>query len=139
MTSEPGQGTSYFSRLDAEECWALLTEADVGRIAWVGEFGIVMIPVNYRVHEGAVVFQTAEGSILAKLAKTTPVAFEIDDIDGETATGWSVLVRGHSGPVSMGRDEAVSWLDDERSIWVAITPEQVSGRIVSGTKRGGNR
>lgn len=139
MTSEPGQGTSYFSRLDAEECWALLAEAEVGRVAWAGEFGIVVIPVNYRIHDGAITFQTADGGILAQLTNATEVAFEIDDIDGETATGWSVLVKGRSHRAVPEQEEQVSWLDDERCVWVAITADQISGRIVSGTKRGGKR
>ena len=51
MTSEPGQGVTYFSRLDADECWALLAEAEVGRVAWAHAGGIIVIPANYRIHD----------------------------------------------------------------------------------------
>ena len=135
MTSEPGQGVTYFSRLDAEECWALLAEAEVGRLAWHGADGIVVVPVNYRVSDSRIVFQTADGSSLSRLAEPTEVAFEVDDIDGEAIIGWSVLVQGTTSRVEADADKPISWLDGERSVWIAVTPGAVSGRVMSGTKR----
>ena len=137
MTSEPGQGVTYFSRLDADECWALLAEAEVGRVAWAHAGGILVIPANYRIHDRTIEFQTTEGGALSRLVEPTVVAFEVDEIDAETAMGWSVLIQGQSGPAAVDSDERVSWLDGEWPVWVAITPGQISGRVVSGTKRGG--
>lgn len=92
MTSEPGQGVTYFSRLDADECWALLAEAEVGRVAWAHAGGILVIPANYRIHDRTIEFQTTEGGALSRLVEPTVVAFEVDEIDAETAMGWSVLI-----------------------------------------------
>ena len=47
----------------------------------------------------------APGTVLAGLLTPQPVGFEIDDLDGETQTGWSVLVRGTSGPGEPGEGE----------------------------------
>ena len=66
MTREH-QPVTYFSRLDADECWALLADAEVGRIAWLGPDGINIVPVNFRTREGAIVFHTAHGTMLAAL------------------------------------------------------------------------
>lgn len=135
MTSDPGQSVSYFSRLDADECWALLAEVEVGRLAWQGDDGIVVLPVNYRLRDRSVVFQTSKDSRLSQLAEPTKVAFEVDDIDGEAIVGWSVLLQGVTGPAEADQEHRISWLDDERSVWIAVTPGAVSGRVMSGTKR----
>ena len=46
MTREH-QPVTYFSRLDADECWALLADAEIGRIAWLGDDGISILPINF--------------------------------------------------------------------------------------------
>ena len=59
-----------------------------------------MLPVNYRWHDGAVVFRTAEHSALDEDLQTGiaggeyKVAFEIDEIDAPGRQGWSVLIQG---------------------------------------------
>ena len=50
--------------------------------------------MNYRFHEGAIVFRTTTGSKLEAAGRRAAVAFEIDGWDDETQTGWSVLVKG---------------------------------------------
>lgn len=134
MTSDPAEGVTYFSRLDADECWALLAEAQVGRIAWQGDDGIVIMPVNYRVIDRRIVFQTANGGALARLVEPREVAFQVDDIDQDTVVGWSVLVQGTTGEGEPDA-ERISWLDGERPVWIAVTAGAVSGRVLSGTKR----
>jgi len=131
MTTDP-LPVSYFTRLDAEECWALLAEGDVGRIAWIAPDGISVVPVNYHLVERSIVFHTSEESFLARLAERTEVAFQVDEIDPETATGWSVLVRGESGPADR-QVSSVSWLDG--TVGLAITAASIAGRVVSGQKK----
>lgn len=129
------QQVTYFSTLDADECWALLGETEVGRIAWQGEHGITVVPVNYRVLDRTIIFHTAVGSGLSKLADGREVSFQVDEIDRDSAIGWSVLVRGTAAQA----DESVSttsWLEGERTFGVAITATSIDGRVVSGTKKG---
>ena len=135
MTSDPGRGVTYFSRLDADECWALLSEAEVGRVAWRGPEGLVIFPVNYRVAGHTIVFQTSEAGVLASLVEPTEVAFQVDDIDGDNVVGWSVLVQGTSRSGEAEKLDRISWLDGERPVWIAVTPGALSGRVMSGTKR----
>ncbi len=135
MTTDPGQEVTYFSRLDADECWALLGESQVGRIAWAGADGIAITPVNFRLHGHTIVFQTAEGGSLAGLIEPTEVAFQVDDIDGEAVVGWSVMVQGVTRSGQAEREGHISWLDGDRPVWIAITAGAVDGRVMSGTKR----
>ncbi len=131
MTTDP-QAVTYFSRLDADECWALVSDAVVGRVAWSSPEGISVVPVNFRVVEGVIVFHTTQESFLAGLAAPTEVAFQVDEIDQETATGWSVLVRGISGPADAAVS-SISWLEGGLTVGLAITASTIAGRVVSGT------
>ncbi len=133
MTTDPVD-VNYFTSLDAEECWALLAEAEVGRVAWVADDGLSVVPVNFRVIGRAVVFHTSEKSFLSALLSPTSVAFQADEIDPETATGWSVLIRGRSGPHD-GTAASISWLDSGQTLAVAITETTIAGRVVSGQKK----
>lgn len=131
--SDPDQ-VSYFSRLDVDECWALLGEAEVGRIAWRGHAGIVIVPVNFQLVGRTIVFHTVAGSALAALVDGAEVSFQVDEIDGESAIGWSVLVQGRSGPGDV-EARSVSWLGDEVTVGVSVSPTAIDGRVVSGNKK----
>jgi hypothetical protein len=65
------------------------------------------------------------------------VAFEVDHIDETMSEGWSVLVRGHARLIEEpGERLAIAQLDLEpwaggaRLNLVAITPFEVSGRVI---------
>lgn len=130
------QQVTYFSRLEGDECWALLAEAEIGRVAWQGSGGIVIVPVNYRLSDRAIVFHTAPDSALARLADGASVSFQVDEIDGDSAIGWSVLVQGTATAADPSIVTA-SWLDGERTMGVAIIASSIDGRVVSGTKKEG--
>lgn len=127
MTREP---VTYFERLEADECWALLADAAVGRIAWQSPDGLTVVPVNYVADGRRIIFHTAPGTTLAALVETTDVAFEVDQVDEETAVGWSVLARGTTAPVDAA---SVSWLAEDRTVGIMINPSSLQGRVLSGT------
>lgn len=81
--------------LDEAECRVLLGTRTVGRVAMNRRgAGPLVVPVTYALDAtGSVVFRTTAGSRLASLVRG-PVTFEVDDVDDETRTGWSVLVEG---------------------------------------------
>jgi nitroimidazol reductase NimA-like FMN-containing flavoprotein (pyridoxamine 5'-phosphate oxidase superfamily) len=78
----------------------LLGERHLGRLALVDADGPVILPVNYTLDEGSVVFRTDPGSKLDAAAAGATVAFEVDAADERHRTGWSVVVRGRAGEVS---------------------------------------
>lgn len=128
------QQVTYFSRLDHDECWALLGETEVGRIAWQGPQGIVIVPVNYQMSGRTIVFHTRPESALAQLAGGSSVSFQVDEIDKDSAIGWSVLVHGTASPADPSIINA-SWLEGERTVGVAISAVSIDGRVVSGTRK----
>src|ERR1700727_1577405 len=73
--------------LDENECLRLIAPGGIGRIAYSGRFGPAVLPVNYKLRDGAIVFRTAEHGPLDEDLRTGianadyRVAFEIDEID----------------------------------------------------------
>lgn len=80
----PGRGSSaahpVLKELPAEECWAKLARGGIRRVALSTDSGPVVLPVNYRVHDGTVVYRTGTGSTPAGAADSR-VGFEVDHID----------------------------------------------------------
>ena len=83
----------------------------VGRIAYTSRFGPAVLPVNYILYEGAILFRTAEHSPLDEDLRTGitnadyKVAFEIDDIDmaPDRAGACSSRDRPTTSPAPNGR------------------------------------
>jgi Pyridoxamine 5'-phosphate oxidase len=50
--------------------------------------------VTYQFRHGSVIFRTSPAGVLSGLVRRTSVAFEIDNIDEQNKSGWSVLVLG---------------------------------------------
>ena len=128
--------------LNAEQCLRLISEGGIGRIAYVGRFGPAVLPVNYELLDGAVVFRTAANGPLDEDLRTGitdadyKVAFEIDSIDLATRRGWSVLIQGPAHHVTGVGEEAVrragveSWAPGDRELFVRIVPSRITGRRV---------
>ncbi|MER7576671.1 pyridoxamine 5'-phosphate oxidase family protein [Streptomyces sp. NPDC126514] len=130
--------TPEFTELSPDECRTLLGTHGVGRIAAPTASGPVVVPVNYSVVDGAIVFRTAAGATPA-LAAGHEVAFEVDRIDDAFSRGWSVLVRGPARTVTepdeAHRLAAMShsgpWAGGERDLWVRVEPQAVTGRRIT--------
>lgn len=122
----------YIVTIDPDECRRLLGDSVVGRVSWVSnKQGIQILPVNYSLVGDRIVFRVAEGGVLEELTKPVEVAFQVDDLDPDTATGWAVLVQGTSGPWSGEVPELSPWAPGYRDLAVAIEPKRWSGRSVS--------
>lgn len=127
--------TGHNTPLSEDECRQLLHSRTVGRIAWASRVGQVILPVSYVMEEDRIVFRTAVGSLLSDLVTPQPVTFEIDDLDDETLTGWSVLVQGESG--SGSTPEAgpgpMPWAPGVRPVFVRVIPSSYSGRVIAAS------
>jgi nitroimidazol reductase NimA-like FMN-containing flavoprotein (pyridoxamine 5'-phosphate oxidase superfamily) len=131
--------------LDEDQCLALIAPGGIGRIAYTGRFGLAVLPVNYTLRDGAVVFRTAEHGPLDEDLRTGianadyQVAFEIDDIDPVARRGWSVLIQGPAHHVTGAEEDAVrqagveTWAPGDRELFVRITPSRITGRRVGPT------
>jgi uncharacterized protein len=117
--------------LDRDECLRLLATEPVGRVAvgWLGQAPLVL-PVNYVLAGGAVVFRTGPGDMLRGLGQG-PVSFEVDTYDPATRTGWSVLLHGVARPVAhadVAKLDLEPWAPGDKPIWVRIVPSSITGR-----------
>lgn len=121
--------------LDHQECWGLLRTAEVGRLAVLLDDGPDLIPVNYVVDHGSVVFRTAATSRAGDASVNHPVAFEVDGYDAATREAWSVVLRGEAEEV---RDfyewlEALDlplypWHNEPKPRFVRLAPGALTGR-----------
>lgn len=125
-----------FEALPEHEAMELLRTHQVGRVAWASSSGPVILPVAYAWSDGLIAFRTAGDGVLSELATPTDVAFQIDEFDVETATGWSVLLRATTARV-IAQEETASWhrllspwAPGHRDLVIRLTPRSVSGRIV---------
>ena len=78
----------------SEECLALLATVPVGRVGVTMNALPVVLPVNFAVLDGDIVFRTVEGTRFHAAAAGTVVAFEVDSYDPDGASGWSVVGSG---------------------------------------------
>ncbi|HYF74419.1 MAG TPA: pyridoxamine 5'-phosphate oxidase family protein [Nocardioides sp.] len=118
--------------LTLEECWALLSEAEVGRLAYRLVDEIHLVPLNYAVDGRSILFRTAAGNKLLAAELSSEVAFEIDWFGEDTA--WSVLVRGHLRHLDEGEQERLAglevhpWVPTLKYDHVELEPTAVTGR-----------
>ncbi|MGC1285578.1 MAG: pyridoxamine 5'-phosphate oxidase family protein [Streptosporangiaceae bacterium] len=132
--------------LDEAECLRLIASGGVGRIGYSGRYGPTVMPVNYRLYEGTIVFRTAQDSATDEDLRTGianaefKVAFEIDDFDTAARTGWNVLIQGSAHHVESDAERAAvagagvdPWPGGDRELFLRIIPTRVTGRRVSQT------
>jgi nitroimidazol reductase NimA-like FMN-containing flavoprotein (pyridoxamine 5'-phosphate oxidase superfamily) len=123
--------------LDREECLHLLAGKTFGRIGVTFGALPLVLPVNYRLVDDEIVFRTGTGTKLDAATCNTIVAFEVDDIDPLTHTGWSVVATGEArkitDPVELARlAEACipHWAHADVDGTVAVSTTMLSGRRV---------
>lgn len=136
LAGPDARGVASFEILGRTECLNLLALAQVGRVGIVVNEQPQILPVNYALDGDAILFRTAEGSVLNQ-ASMRNVAFEVDRIDETTQTGWSVLVQGHADDIGdtidatserLRRLTLITWAPGQRQCWFVIRPHTISGR-----------
>jgi nitroimidazol reductase NimA-like FMN-containing flavoprotein (pyridoxamine 5'-phosphate oxidase superfamily) len=143
-TSGNANVSPVLERLDEAECLRLISPGGIGRIAFTGRYGLTVLPVNYKLHDGAIVFRTAQDSPTGEDLRTGiahaeyQVAFEIDQVDPQTRDGWSVLIHGPAHHMSTDAERAAvlesgvePWPGGDREHVIRITPSTVTGRRLS--------
>lgn len=126
----------FWTAMALEECLGLLSTHNVGRLCVMENEFPVAFPVNYRIVPnvdggGAIVIRTRSGSVLDQDA--VPVGFEIDGVDDQTETGWSVVLRGTlhrangTTPPWLHSWDPRPWIGPQDS-WLYVTPLEITGR-----------
>lgn len=140
----PGGREPVVERLDEAECLRLIAPGGVGRLAYTGRHGVTVLPVNYRLHEGTIVFRTGRSSAMDEDLRTGMagaeyrVGFEVDRLDEDLEEGWSVLVQGSAHHVDSA-DELASvrqagvrpWPGGQKEAFLRIRPTRITGRRIT--------
>jgi len=140
---EVRETTARLLELERDECLELLVGSTLGRLAasppgWTG--APVICPVSYVFDRSwqAVVFRSARGSKLTALLLSGEAAFEVDGLETESETGWSVIIRGPveeiTSAVEVDRAEQLGlrpWAPGEKPHWMRIRASVVTGRRIS--------
>ncbi len=138
MADSPAIDKRGLEILSRSECEALLSGGTIGRIGLQVAGETLVLPVLYRFAEGNVVFRTSPGEKLDAAWVNAAAAFEIDDWDIPSRSGWSVLVRGRTEEVtdqediaSLERLDLESWTPAvPRTTWIRIRPSDITGRRI---------
>ena len=125
-----GLGDRLLVAMERDECFALLRERRIGRLAVVDRDDLpFVVPVNYVLTCETVLFRTHPGTKLDGLRRRA-VAFQVDSIDEVRRTGWSVLVQGvahEASPHDLGAADPEPWAEAGPH-WIQVVPRFVSGR-----------
>jgi nitroimidazol reductase NimA-like FMN-containing flavoprotein (pyridoxamine 5'-phosphate oxidase superfamily) len=124
-----------FEELDRDDCLALLQDEPVGRVALTARALPVVLPVNYALLDGDIVWRSAQGTKLNVASTGFVVAFEVDHYEPDHKRGWSVMVQGlahvitDSNELTRARKLPLdSWvLDAEADRYVCLVPNIVTG------------
>ncbi|WP_130865338.1 pyridoxamine 5'-phosphate oxidase family protein [Acidipropionibacterium timonense] len=126
--------------LDDDECRELLATRSTGRLAWQDADGVMILPVTHAVVGTDLVMRTQSGSTLASLEVGQRVAFEVDELDEDTRTGWNVVAKGTVASLDTYPDEdsavragapGLTWAPGDRRNVLVIAVSSLSGRAVS--------
>jgi hypothetical protein len=148
-TQQPGGGRHLAASepvveaLDETECVPLIAGGGVGRIGYTSRFGPTVVPVNYDLYEGTIVFRTGlHSSMVADLRTGIAdaeynVAFEIDQVQPVTQEGWSVLIQGAAHFVDSDEELAPitelgvqAWPGGSKEQFIRIIPTHITGRRI---------
>jgi nitroimidazol reductase NimA-like FMN-containing flavoprotein (pyridoxamine 5'-phosphate oxidase superfamily) len=121
------------------DMFRLLATVPIGRIGFMADDEVAVLPVLFRVDGQDVVFKTQLGSKLANIEVGHYVCFEVDYFDAATHTGWSVVARGLAEKES---DAACARLDApgvetwggataKDCVWMRIRPTSITGRRIA--------
>lgn len=123
--------------LTEQQCWQHLEGKSVGRLAVSVANRPDIFPVNYRVDGRTIVVRTAPGFKLAAATLGAGVAFEIDQLDNASHSGWSVVVQGDASEIDrleellQADDLGVRpWAGGTKNHYIRINPLVVTGRRI---------
>jgi nitroimidazol reductase NimA-like FMN-containing flavoprotein (pyridoxamine 5'-phosphate oxidase superfamily) len=120
------------------ECLRLLGTVPVGRVGFLSDGEVLILPVNHVADEQTVVFRSNHGAKLSSVGGKNLVGFEADDYDPRTRSGWSVVVSGFTEVVDDdGEIRRLQHLGLESwggagadASWIRIRPTSATGRRI---------
>ena len=132
MSTEGNGSLARVEELAESECLELLGTKRVGRVAHNDPEGPVVVPVNFVLQDGTVLFRIAPFSTLADRLRDGAASFQVDHVDEDARTGWSVLIRGHATRANNWElpeadHRPTPWAAGGRNLHVRLSPHHISG------------
>lgn len=131
---------TWLEDLSEVACRHELARATLGRLGVVIDGEAAIFPVNhvYDERSDTILFPTNRGSKLRAALAQPRVTFEVDGVDPGGRSAWSVVAVGRAEEVQDREQIAeatarrvVLWAVDDRTHWIRIVPERVTGRRIS--------
>jgi nitroimidazol reductase NimA-like FMN-containing flavoprotein (pyridoxamine 5'-phosphate oxidase superfamily) len=132
--------STWLEELPLEECVMLLAGSALGRLGVVVDGTPEIFPVNHTVDPvtGCIVFPTNHRTKFQAALHWPTVAFEVDGLEPDGRSGWSVMVIGHAEEVTDLGEQVraaahrfVLWGTGPHTVWLRIVPERITGRRIS--------
>ncbi|MFD8005350.1 pyridoxamine 5'-phosphate oxidase family protein [Streptomyces mirabilis] len=131
-----------FRALDRPESLRLLAKAPVGRVVYTRQALPAVLPINFSLDsDSSVLLRTSPDSDLVRAIDGVVVAFEADEFDAATRSGWSVVVTGQATVVTdpaeherLSQAGPTSWMPLREAVFVRIESEMVTGRELNGAR-----
>ncbi len=131
-----------FRALDRQECLRLMAKVPVGRVVYTRHALPAVMPVNFSLDaDAAVLMCTSPASDLVDAINGVVVAFEADEFDAATRSGWSVVITGRAALVTdpaeherLAQQGPRSWMPSRDSVFLRIGCEMVTGRELTGAR-----
>ncbi len=122
--------------LTVKECLELLNGGVVGRVALSTPVGPRIVPLNYAMHNEAIVFRTSPYSELGTYGRNAELAFEIDQLDYVKHQGWSVVAVGRAALVEDPDEleeiregwDPTPWVSGQRHLYLKLRWRDLTGR-----------
>ncbi|MFE9023999.1 pyridoxamine 5'-phosphate oxidase family protein [Streptomyces sp. NPDC007808] len=130
-----------FRALDRQECLRLLAKVPVGRVVYTRQALPAVLPINFSLDmDASVLLCTSPDSDLVRAIDGVVIAFEADEFDAVSRSGWSVIVTGRATVVTdpaeherLSQAGPSSWMPLHDAVFVRIESEMVTGRELKGT------
>ena len=128
-----------FENLEAVECWRLVGEHGIGRVVFEGDMRTEVVPTRYDARSRTAYFRAPTYGELARRVHRRTASLQVDDIDEQSFTGWSIVMAGTAPRVddaatigslgSVGRPRP--WVPGPETQWIALPVDTVRGQRVS--------
>jgi nitroimidazol reductase NimA-like FMN-containing flavoprotein (pyridoxamine 5'-phosphate oxidase superfamily) len=129
--------------LDRAACLELMATRSLGRLVYTHRALPDVLPVNYRLDGENVLIRLTIGSTAALATRASVVAFEADDFDPRSLTGWSVTIVGLAREItdadelhSLAVTDLSSWGADGHDLFLSVAAEKVTGRRLVAALQG---
>jgi hypothetical protein len=138
--------TTWLIEIPPEECGELLAGEVLGRLGVIvaGRPEIFLVNHVYDPPTGTIVFPTNERTKWRAALDWPRVAFEVDSMDANRNSGWSVAVVGRAEDLTDPAE--VAWATQRRAVpwcvgvgpgtcWLRIVPTKITGWRIAGPAR----